>query len=99
MEYSIVTCDEISDSTEPSCPHFRPVADVELLHQLAETASCFAQKDATVSNIFDLCVALWGRLDFYSPESGESVRMIFFYVLEKVLSLSYSNFLSFLCLY
>lgn len=73
LEYSIVTCDEISDSTEPACPHFRPVSDVELLHQLAETASCFAQKDATVSNIFDLCVALWGRLDFYSPESdGES---------------------------
>ncbi|XP_071536079.1 nuclear pore complex protein Nup98-Nup96-like [Panulirus ornatus] len=73
LEHSILNCDEVNESSEPKCPFFHPVKNVELLHQLAETAASFGHEDPSVSNIFNLCVALWGRLDFYSPESdGES---------------------------
>lgn len=71
LEHSILDCNDIDDSSDPKCPFFHPVKDVELLHQLAETSASFCLEDPTVSNIFNLCVALWGRLDFYSPESGE----------------------------
>ncbi|XP_042235081.1 nuclear pore complex protein Nup98-Nup96-like isoform X2 [Homarus americanus] len=68
LEHSVLVIDEISDSKEPKCPLFRPVKDVELLHQLAENAASFGQEDSTISDIFNLCVALWGRLDFNPPE-------------------------------
>nr|XP_053652021.1 nuclear pore complex protein Nup98-Nup96-like [Cherax quadricarinatus] len=69
LEHSILDIDEMSESKDPKCPFFRPSKDIEFLHQLAETAASFSQEDSTISNIFNLCVALWGRLDFYSPES------------------------------
>nr|XP_045624502.1 nuclear pore complex protein Nup98-Nup96-like isoform X1 [Procambarus clarkii]XP_045624503.1 nuclear pore complex protein Nup98-Nup96-like isoform X1 [Procambarus clarkii]XP_045624504.1 nuclear pore complex protein Nup98-Nup96-like isoform X1 [Procambarus clarkii]XP_045624506.1 nuclear pore complex protein Nup98-Nup96-like isoform X1 [Procambarus clarkii]XP_045624507.1 nuclear pore complex protein Nup98-Nup96-like isoform X1 [Procambarus clarkii]XP_045624508.1 nuclear pore complex protein N len=74
LERSILDIDEMSESKDPKCPFFRPAKDIDLLHQLAETAASFGHEDPTISNIFNLCVALWGRLDFYSPESGESMQ-------------------------
>ncbi|XP_050720849.1 nuclear pore complex protein Nup98-Nup96-like isoform X5 [Eriocheir sinensis] len=82
LEHSILEgADDMADLTTastaaapPSCPSFRPLKDVELLHQLADTADSHPNhQEAIVREILSLCVALWGRLDFYSPESdGES---------------------------
>ncbi|XP_068236847.1 nuclear pore complex protein Nup98-Nup96-like isoform X2 [Palaemon carinicauda] len=68
-KYSVLTNEEKVESDSPSCPHYRPVKDRELLHQLALTASSAGIEHEGVSNVFNLCVGLWGRLNFYSPES------------------------------
>lgn len=66
--------EDLSDPTSsPTCPSFRPLKDVELLHQLADTAALHSYQEPALEEILTLCVALWGRLDFYSPETdGES---------------------------
>ncbi|MPC21388.1 Nuclear pore complex protein Nup98-Nup96 [Portunus trituberculatus] len=65
--------DPTSSPSSPSCPSFRPLKDVELLHQLADTAALHSYQEPALEEILTLCVALWGRLDFYSPETdGES---------------------------
>ncbi|XP_063884197.1 nuclear pore complex protein Nup98-Nup96-like isoform X2 [Scylla paramamosain] len=75
LEHSVVEgTAEMEDLSDPtSCPSFRPLKDVELLHQLAETAALHSYQEPALEEILTLCVALWGRLDFYSPETdGES---------------------------
>lgn len=72
LEHSVLVMDEMDDSSQTPCPLFQPTKDQDLLHRLAETAAAFRQDDPTVSDILNLCVALWGKLEFYSPELGES---------------------------
>ncbi|KAK7077511.1 Nuclear pore complex protein Nup98-Nup96 [Halocaridina rubra] len=69
LRYSIVSSLDMCEAGDPVCPHFRPIRDRELLHQLAQTASAAGLEYSATSDIFNLCVALWGRLSFYSPES------------------------------
>ncbi|XP_066985536.1 nuclear pore complex protein Nup98-Nup96 isoform X4 [Macrobrachium rosenbergii] len=68
-KYSVLTKDGKGETDSSSCPHYHPVKDRELLHQLALTASSAGIEHEGVSDIFNLCVGLWGRLHFYSPES------------------------------
>lgn len=69
LNHSVASREE-NDIDDPACPLFKPVNDRNLLHQLAQTASSSGNKYASISEIFNLCVALWGQLNFYSPDSN-----------------------------
>ena len=64
------TTSSSTTTTSTSCPFIRPVKDVEVLQQLADTAALHSYEEPVLEEILTLCVALWGRLDFYSPETG-----------------------------
>ncbi|KAG0722886.1 Nuclear pore complex protein Nup98-Nup96 [Chionoecetes opilio] len=77
LEHSILEgaedMDDVTSDPSPACPFFRPLKDVEFLHQLVGTTELHAHHEPVLEEILTLCVALWGRLDFYRPESdGES---------------------------
>ncbi|XP_076068248.1 nuclear pore complex protein Nup98-96 [Oratosquilla oratoria] len=61
---------ELSTKIQDTCPMYRPNKDVELVHSLADAAKMHNSEESV---IWHLCVALWGHMDFYSPEAdGES---------------------------
>ena len=79
--------DEISDSSSSACPLFYPKNDVELLHRLATTANDIESIDGDrrVSTILDLCVALWGNMNFFSSETGLFQFIFYLYILLNLL--------------
>lgn len=51
------------------CPHFTTKKGIDLLHRLTLTVSQiedFENRNRKLSTILNLCVALWGKLNFYS---------------------------------
>ncbi|KAK3891422.1 hypothetical protein Pcinc_004721 [Petrolisthes cinctipes] len=80
LEHSILKEDSPYNPVT-SCPLFQPNCGPSLLHQLADTVEEHAYKwsltHGTLAEILHLCVALWGDLSFFSPESdGESEYII-----------------------
>ncbi|CAL4157099.1 unnamed protein product, partial [Meganyctiphanes norvegica] len=80
LECSVVSSDEISDAEEHPCPYIQPESNTNLLEQISEHLNYVTSENApleegevNVANIFNLCMALWGNQDFYSPEfDGDS---------------------------
>ncbi|RXG73506.1 Nuclear pore complex protein Nup98-Nup96 [Armadillidium vulgare] len=58
------------------CHYFLPEEGIHLLHELVLATANLDEKyykDTKLSTVFQLCAALWGKLDFYSPDSdGDS---------------------------
>lgn len=53
-------------------PQLSPAPGQALLHRLANTVHQFGQAGSHLSTIFDLCVALWGKLDYgWMEDAGE----------------------------